>query len=337
MKRRILGVIVTVIVLAAWVVPLWAGPMELKVGTVVPPQGWDVVNIVKPFLARVEKDAGGTVTFKVYPGGTLGRNPSKYVKHVRDGVMDIGWVINAYQPGFFPDDEVVNVPFVANDSLEATVAINRMIQKGMLRGYDTIVPLGVYVLSQYGVHSTVPVKKPSDLKGKKLRAAGRLQQALVEALGAGPVGIPAPKIAETVSRGVVEGVVLEWNGMKTFRIVDLTKYHCMVPFGATIISLIMNKDVFNKLPPQAKAAFEKHMGMPFGEDWGVKMIKNNKTIMESVQKDPKHSIFVPSASEVEEWKAIMWPVVEKWEGEHPKGKVLLDAYKAEIKKFRESK
>ncbi|MBW1943812.1 MAG: TRAP transporter substrate-binding protein [Deltaproteobacteria bacterium] len=337
MKRGILGVIATVIVLAVWVVPLWAGPMVLKVGTVEPPQGWALVNVVKPFLAKVENDAGGTVTFKVYAGGTLGRNPTKYVKHVRDGVMDLGWVINAYQPGVFPDDEVVNVPFVAKNPLEATVAINNMVGKGMLRGYDSIVPLGVYVLNQYAVHSTFPIKKPADLKGKKVRAAGRLQQGLVEALGAGPVGIPAPKIAETVSRGVVDGVILEWNGMKTFRIVDLTKYHCMVSFGATIISFIMNKDVFNKLPPQAKAAFEKHMGMPFGKDWGVKQTKNEKAIMESVKNNPKHTIYVPSASEMEQWKAIMGPVVEKWEKEHPKGKVLLDTYKAEIKKYRAGK
>ena len=66
--------------------------------------------------------------------------------------------------------------------------------------------------------------------------------------------------------------------------------------------------------------------MPFGKDWGVKMIKNNKTIMEGVENNPKHTIYVPSASEMEEWKAIMWPVVEKWEKDHRKGKVLLDAY-----------
>ncbi len=337
MKRGFLSVIATVIVMAVWVVPLWAAPMELKFGTIVPPQGWDVVNIVKPFLARVENDAGGTVTFKVYAGGTLGRDPTKYVKYVRDGVMDLGWVINAYQPGVFPDDEVVNVPFIAKDPLEATVAINRMVEKGMLRGYDTIFPLGVFTTNQYAVHSKFPIKNPGDLKGKKIRMAGKLQAALVEALGAGPVGIPAPKIAESVSRGVVDAVILEWNGMKTFRIVDLTKYHYMVPFGSTIISLIMNKDVYAKLPPKAKAAFQKHMGMPLGKDWGVKMIKNEKSIMESIKNNPEHTIYVPSGSEMEQWKAVMWPVVEKWEKDHPKGKVLLDAYKAEIEKFRANK
>lgn len=337
MKRGILGIIATVIVLAVWVVPLWAGPMVLKFGTVEPPQGWALVNVAKPFFEKVERDAGGTIQFKIFAGGTLGRNPAKYVKHIRDGVMDLGWVINTYQPGFFPDDEVVNVPFIANGPMEATVAINRMVEKGMLRGYDTIVPLGVYVLNQYAIHSTFPVKKPGDLRGKKLRAGGRVQQALTEALGAGPVGIPAPKIAETVSRGVVEGVILEWNGMKTFRILDLTKYHCMVPFGTTIITLDMNKDVFNKLPPQAKAAFKKHMGMPFAKDWGAKQIKNENAIMQSTKDNPKHHVYIPNASEMEEWKAVMWPVVGKWEKEHPKGKVLLDAYKAEIKKYRASK
>ncbi len=111
----------------------------------------------------------------------------------------------------------------------------------------------------------------------------------------------------------------------------------MVPFGATIISLIMNKDVYAKLPPKAKAAFQKHMGMPLGKDWGVKMINNEKAIMKSIKNNPEHTIYVPSGSEIEQWKAVMWPVVEKWEKDHPKGKVLLDAYKAEIEKFRANK
>ncbi len=132
----------------------WAKPLVLKFGTIEPPQGWATANIVKPFFEKVERDAGGTIKIEMYTAGSLGRNPTKYLKHVKDGVMDLGWILNAYQPGQFPDDEVANVPFVAENALESTLAINRMMKKGLLRGYDQTVTLGVFCLNQYGIHSS---------------------------------------------------------------------------------------------------------------------------------------------------------------------------------------
>ncbi len=312
----------------------WAGPMIIKFGTVEPPQGWATVNVVKPFLDKVEGDSGGTVKFEMYTGGTLGRNPTKYLKMVRDGIMDIGWIINAYQPGRFPDDAVANAPFTARNPLEGSIAINHMLEKGAIDGYDTAVPLGVFFLNQYAIHTTFPVKKPEDLKGVKLRVAGKMQHKMYEALGGTPVGLPITKVAESISRGVIKGIIVEWNALQTFRVIDLTKYHCMVPFGSTIVSLVMNKKVYAKLPPKALAAFKKHQGFPLGIDWGEKQTKNENQIMEKTKNNPKHHVYVPTPVEMNQWKEKMWSAVEVWKKEHPKGEALLKSLQTEIAKAR---
>ncbi len=178
------------------------------------------------------------------------------------------------------------------------------------------------------------VKKPDDLIGKKLRLAGKMQHSLLEALGGTPVGMPATKIAESISRGVVSGVVFEWNGMVTFRVLDLTEYHANISFGTVIMSLVLNKKVYNSLPLKAKAAFDKHKGDPLVKNWGEKLIINDRRIMEKTEMDPKHQIYTPTAMELNEWKTKMIPVVENWTKKHPKGKVLLEMYKTEIAKIR---
>jgi TRAP-type C4-dicarboxylate transport system substrate-binding protein len=187
----------------------WSQTVTLKYGTPEPPQAWAQVNVVLPFLERVEKDSGGTVNFEKFMGGTIGRDVTKYTQHIKDGVINLAWIFNVYQPGRFPDDAVFNVPFTANDPFEATMAMNSMVEAGLLRGYDEFVPLALFGLNQFTIHATFPVRKPTDLKGRKLRVAGKMQQALYEALGGTPVGIAINESAEAISKGVVEGIITE--------------------------------------------------------------------------------------------------------------------------------
>lgn len=314
--------------------PAGAAPITLKFGTVVPSKAFDVVQVWNPFFEKVMKDADGTLKIDTYAGGTLGHNPKQYAKLILDGVMDIGFSINAYQPGRFPDDEVINIPFTARGTTEATVAFNRMIAKGLVRGYGSFIPLGVLCLDPYSIHTTFPVKTPGDLKGIKIHTAGKMMQSFTQALGGVPMGIPVTKIPETINRGVIKGTIIEWNGLKQYRIFDLTPYHLMVPYGSIVISILMNKDSFNNLPPQAKAAFQKHMGLPFSRAWSEKLSKRVVAIEEETRNNPKHHIYTPSPEEMKRWKAIIWPVVEQWKKENPQGKKLYDTYLNELDKFR---
>ncbi len=315
----------------------WAKPVTLKFGTFEPPKGWVFVNIIKPFFEKVEKDSEGTLKIDMFTGGTLGRNPTKYIKLIQDGVMDIGWVLNSYQPGRFPDDLVFNIPFVANNPMEGTLAANRMVSKGLMEGYHKVVPLGIFCLNQYSIHTTFPVTKPDDLKGVKLRLSGKMQHRVFKTLGGTPVGIPVTKAAETISRGVVKGTILEWNGINTFRIIDITKNHCMVPFGSTIATVLCSKKKYDSLPEKARAAFEKHRGEPLGRLWGEKQAINERNIMERTMKDPKHSVYIPTSQEMEIWKAKIQPAIDAWLKEKPKNELLLKTYKEELAKIRGQK
>jgi TRAP-type C4-dicarboxylate transport system substrate-binding protein len=310
-----------------------AEPIVLKYANFEPPQSWAMKTVWGPWVAKMEKEGGGAFKIDVFAGGTLNRNPVKQLKIMRDGVADISFIIPSYTPGTFIDDSVLEVPFVADKAIDAALAIFRMWQKGMLRNYDQFVPLMISAAQQYGVHSTFPVKTPKDLNGKKLRSTGKMQHFFAKAYGAAPVGMPVTKIAESMSRGLLHATTNEWNAVRTFKIGDVTKYHCMVPLGTVSFLLAMNKQSFNKLPKKAQDVFIRNQEYT-SRLWADELDKSLDVYYENIKKDPNHHVYIPNSSELAEWKRVLEPAVQEWMNVDPGRKYLLQTYKEEVAKVR---
>jgi TRAP-type C4-dicarboxylate transport system substrate-binding protein len=290
-------------------------------------------KIWAPWFAKMEKEGAGLFKIDVYAAGTLNRNPVKQLKILRDGVADIAFILPSYTPGTFVDDSVVEVPFVATSAMDSSLAIYRMWQKGMLRNYDQVVPLMVSAAQQYAVHSTFPVKLPQDLNGKKMRSTGKMQHFMAKAYGAAPVGMPVTKIAESLSRGLIQATTNEWNGVRTFKIDEVAKYHAMVPLGTVSFLMAMNKQSFNKLPKKAQDVFIRNREWTV-RLWADQMDKSLAVYHQNILKDPKHHVFVPNSAQLAAWKEVLEPAVQAWMGDDPGKKYLLQTYKAEVAKAR---
>ena len=282
-----------------------------------------------PWVKRMNELGEGMFKIEVYVGGALNRVPPKQLKILKDGVADIAFIMPYYTPGIFPDDAVFEIPFLAKKSLDASMAAHNLMIKGKLRGYDDIVPLMLAAGQQYAIHTTMAVKTPADLKGKKMRAAGQIQHYIMQECGAAPIGMPVTKIAESMSRGVIQGTTNEWNAMRTFKIEDVARYHCMLPMGTTTFLLAMNKDSFNKLPKKAQDIFMDNREYT-ARLWGEQMDKSLDEHQKKIEANPKHHVYFPTPAEIEEWKIKIQPAVDKWLSEDPVRPSLLEAYKKEL-------
>lgn len=315
----------------------WAGPIVLKFNTFEPPQGFVISKILMPFFEKVNKEGEGIIKIDVFTGGALGRNPLKDLKRVKDGVVDIAWIIQGYTPSVFLNDAVLEVPFLAENASEASLAFWQMYKKGMLIGYDDIHPLFIGAAQQYNIHTSFPVRSPADLKGKKLRAMGKMQHYMAEAVGFTPVGMPVTKIAESISRGLIKGTLNEWNGVRTFKIDNVTKYHCMVPMGTVSFLVAMNKSKYEGLPAEAKAILDKHFGLPVVRFWGKKMDEDLEKYQQSILNAPAHKVYTPTGAVLKEWENILKPVSEAWQKDDPKAIQLIETYKQELARVRAGK
>ena len=322
--KKILITILSVMLFAGTAI---AEPIVLKYAQFEPSnEAFAMKKIWLPWVDKMNTLGEGMFKIEVYVGGALNRVPPKQLKILKDGVADIAFILPYYTPGIFADDAVVEIPFLADKAIDGSLAVHNLLMEGMLRGYEDVVPLMIATGQQYAVHTTYPVKTPADLKGKKIRAAGQIQHFIAQACGAAPIGLPVTKIAESMSRGVIQGTTNEWNAMRTFKIEDVAKYHCMLPMGTSTFALIMNKNSFNNLPKKAQDIFMDNREYT-ARLWANEMDKSLDEHHKKIEADPKHHVYYPNAAETEEWKKVINSAVDKWLSEDPSRAKLLEAYK----------
>lgn len=290
--------------------------------------------VMKPWVEKVNRESGGTLDIQTFPNGALGRNPGLQTKMIQDGVADIAWVIPSYTPGVYLDDDVFELPNVVQDSVEGSVAAWRLLQKGMLRGYDQYYMIGLFVSSPYTFHTNFPVRKADDLKGKKIRVVGTLSTDAVRAIGAVPEGMPFPQIVEAISRGVIDGTTGHPIAISDFGVSRVANNHFLGKIGTVTLGIFMSKSKFDSLPPQAKAAIEKNRGEALSRAFGKMSEDRNAELIAEWKKDPKRLVTDPTKEENAAWDKMLEPVVSGWVGKDARNKDLSETMRKELASVR---
>jgi TRAP-type C4-dicarboxylate transport system substrate-binding protein len=101
-----------------------------------------------------------------------------------------------------------------------------------------------------------PITKLSEVQGLKIRVPGGMGTEVVKLLGAQGVGVPAPKVYETLAQGVADGVVMPIETKKSFKLYEVAPFTLIVPGGMYYNSfgVLMNKNAFAKLSKEDQAA-----------------------------------------------------------------------------------
>lgn len=290
--------------------------------------------VMKPWAARVNKDAAGAIEIQTFPNGALGRNPGLQTKMLQDGIADIAWVIPSYTPGVYLDDDVFELPNIIQDSVEGSVAAWRLLQKGMLRGYDQFHMIGLFTSSPYTFHTNYKVTSAADLKGKKIRGVGAISTESIKAIGAVPEGMPFTQLVEAISRGVIDGTTGHPIAVFDFGVHRVTSSHYLGKIGTVTLGIFMSKKKFESLPAAGKAAIEKHKGEALSQAFGKMSEDRNKELIAEWKKDPKRAVTEQSKADAEAWDKMLTPVVATWEAKDARNKALLAALRAELAKIR---
>jgi TRAP-type C4-dicarboxylate transport system substrate-binding protein len=293
--------------------------------------------VMKPWAARVNKDAAGAVQIDTFPNGALGRNPGLQTKMLNDGIADIAWVIPSYSPGVYLDDDVFELPNIIQNSVEGSVAAWRLLQKGMLRGYDQYYMIGLFTSSPYTFHTNYKVTKGADLKGKKIRGVGAISTESIKALGAVPEGMPFTQLVEAISRGVIDGTTGHPIAVFDFGVHRVTSSHYLGRIGSVTLGIFMSKKKFDSLSAPAKAAIEKHRGEALSRAFGKMSEDRNAELIGEWKKDGKRTVTEPAKADAAAWDKMLAPVVATWEGKDARNKALLAALRQELANVRAGK
>lgn len=289
-------------------------PVVLKFASFTSPQGKLNAEGIPEFIELVEEASEGTLKIEFYPGGTLGGSPAIQLKLVEDGVADMAQVVASYTPGRFPELAVFELPFLAENNIEGSIAAWRMYERGHLSGFDDLHMLGFLESGPYGLHGTFPITDLDSVSGKKIRAAGPVQGGIVEALDAVPVGnITAPQIAESISRRLLDGTLMSVASLYGFRIADVAYHHMnQVPMGSVSVIFPMNKEKYESLPPKAKAALDKYSGEWFSRMAGEVQEASQEEYMADLMSSEEHTIHTLDDDQIAKWREALDGVKAEW-------------------------
>lgn len=313
MNRMIFALISAATVLGA--VTAVAAPVELKFGAFVSPRSFTVKKVFEPWAKWVHEQVGDEVKIKVFAGGVLGRNPVQQMKLLKDGVQDITFAVPSYTPARFVDLSLFQLPGLVRNSTEGSLAIWRMYERGLIRGFKDVKVVGLYTLDAFSLHTAKPIRSYRDVKGMKLRTGGRVHNDIVKALGAVPVGMPVTRIAENISRNLIDGGIIPWTSLVPFRIDQVARYHYSADLGVLPIVIPMNKGRYEKLSPRAKAVIDKS-GPELSRLQGDVFDTTRARFIKRYKADPKHTVLNPTAAEQREMEALFKPMHEEWKAEH---------------------
>lgn len=219
-------------------------------------------NLFKVWADTVMKTSNGRIKVEIYPSATLAKPPAQY-DAVKNRIADVTATVLGYTANRFPLSQVVELPGLAKNAAHGSCILQGLYDEGLLAGeFKDTRPLFLFTHGQGHIHTSKKlIKEPKDFAGLRIRRPTTVVAALLEKLGAKPVGMPAPASYQSMQRGVIDGVALPWEGQIAFRLNDLATNHTEVGGLYTLAFVItMNKDVYAGLPADLKTVIDKASG-----------------------------------------------------------------------------
>lgn len=310
-----------------------AKPTVLKFSNFAGPTAYLTKGMFEPLFKDIEADSEGTLKIQMYSGGSLVKAEESF-DAVRRGLVDMAWGVTGYTPGRFKVADIPEIPFEANNVLEASSGVWALHENGLMDGFEDVYVFGLVSSGILTAHSVKEIKSLDDFKGERIRAAGPLASASVEALGIIPVGLPVPQTAENLSKRTLSGSLNDWNAVFTWQVLDFVKWHIDAPMGSSSVFVVINQKKFDRLPEAAKAALEKHGGKTFVSRWSEGLGNENERLKQDLLQRNDHVMITPSEDDIARWKQTVSPVITKWVSTVPEGERVWEVYTQAIADVR---
>ncbi|MCD8331885.1 MAG: TRAP transporter substrate-binding protein DctP [Oscillospiraceae bacterium] len=213
---------------------------------------------------RLIQDAtDGGVNITIYPGGTLA-SASDALTAVETGSCDMAWFLGSnfsdvlpvtcmfYLPGIGLGDNITDCDIMW-DLYEEYPAFEQEYTDNNLK------LIHLYTCGSISING-VKITSLEDFQGLNIRTTGGYAADLMELLGASPISMGPGDLYDSMSKGVIDGYGLEWSGIKTFSLEEVTDYYNNDPLWVTVLGVIMNLDTYNSLPTEYQEVIDYYSG-----------------------------------------------------------------------------
>lgn len=221
--------------------------------------GLDVSHPVHKGMEYMAKRAhaisDGKLTLKIYPSEQLG-SERECLEMLQIGSLAMTKVSSAIMESFVPEYKVLGLPYLFDNKHHAREVLDHEIGRTILNS-GTVYWLKGLVFYDAGSRSfyTIdkPIKKPSDLKGMKIRVMESIMSVkMINAMGGSPTPISWGELYTSLQNGVVDGAE---NNLPSFHLsyhFEICNYYSMDQHTTIPDVLLISTHVWNKLSEQEK-------------------------------------------------------------------------------------
>jgi TRAP-type C4-dicarboxylate transport system substrate-binding protein len=321
-----------------------AEKVTLKVAHFLPSGTTAQVDMIEPWCEKINKESEGQLECQIYPSMQLGGTPPQLLNQVRDGIADVVWTLPGYTPGRFPVTEVFELPFFAPDHQNTSRALWDFAEKHVFNSeFAGLKPLGIWVNGPNYFHMRdTEVKTVEGLKGLKIRAASRMSNKFLTAVGANAMGMPLPQAVEGISKGVLDGLMVPWEVVPSVKLDELTKYHAEIKdeegngMATSTMIYVMNKARYDSLPDNLKKVIDNNSGRETSAWIASRFEAADARGREAAQK-ANGVVYSWSQDQVKDLKGASSQVAREWiadiSGKGMNGQALFDEARALVEKY----
>jgi TRAP-type C4-dicarboxylate transport system substrate-binding protein len=246
-KARFLLLFLTALLIAQ---AAGAQGLRLKLATMAP-DGTLWMKELKVAADEIKERTAGRVSFRFYPGGTMGAD-SAVLRKIRIGQLHGGVVLAGSLAVIDPDMEIYNLPLLFRSHDEVDYVRQRMDAKFIAgleeKGY---VSFGFSETGFTYLLSAKPTRTFDDLKGRKawMPQDDPLSLAIVAAAGLSPVPLPISDVLTGLQTGLIDTVAAPPVGAIALQWFTKARYLTDLPITYICGTTVVSAKAFAKISP----------------------------------------------------------------------------------------
>ncbi|MGA9538356.1 MAG: TRAP transporter substrate-binding protein DctP [Desulfobacterales bacterium] len=263
MKSRSMGVtacLSVVMALAIFLSPMCAADASMTLKVSHQFAAGDVRDqMAHVFGDMVTEKTKGEIKFRYYPASSLFKAREQW-DALRKGALDIAVFPLDYASGKVPELSITLMPCAVTSVKQGLTWRNKPIGKKvdkLLEEND--IKNMVWAWFDGGIGSNVrQVVLPDDVKGTKLRAAGKKFEYMLKEAGASITSMPSSETYHALSTGVIDTMLTSSASFVSYRLYEVLKY-INAPRDYSIWymaeNLIVSKKTWDRLSPEQQKIF----------------------------------------------------------------------------------
>ncbi len=291
-----------------------ADPIVIKFSHVVAqdtPKG----KAAEKFKALAEQYTNGAVKVEVYANSTLYKDKEEMEALQLGAVQLLAPSLAKFGPLGVREFEVFDLPYI----FDGYDALNKITQGAV--GQQLLAklePKGIRGLAFWdngfkSFSANSPIKKPEDLRGKKMRIqSSKVLEEQMREVKSLPQVMAFSEVYQALQTGVVDGTENPHSNLYTQKMHEVQKHMTLTDHGYLGYAVITNKKFWDGLPAEIRTQLDKAMVESTAYANQIAKEENDKSL-EAVRASGKTEIHTPTAEEKAAFKKAFAPVHKKME------------------------